>query len=69
LQELGKSLPEVEAEVSRLLGKQLEEIRRLFTQAAEVGYNFDIDRLHPDAVLFAEKHKYTADGVRRGRAG
>lgn len=54
LQELGKSLPEVEAEVSRLLGKQLEEIRRLFTQAAEVGYNFDIDRLHPDAVLFAE---------------
>lgn len=32
LQELGKSLPEVEAEVSRLLGKQLEEIRRLFTQ-------------------------------------
>lgn len=54
LQELGKSLPEVEAEVSKLLDKQIEEVRKLFTQAAEVGYDFDIERLHPEAVPFAE---------------
>lgn len=54
LQELGKSLPEVEAEVAELLNKQVEEANKLFIQAAEVGYDFDIDRLHPEAVPFAE---------------
>lgn len=53
LQQLGKSLPEVEAEVARLLDKQIAEVERLFTQAAEVGYDFDVDRLNPDGVPFA----------------
>lgn len=54
LQELGKSLTEVEAEVSRILNQQADEARRLFTQAAQVGYNFDLDRLHPEGIPFQE---------------
>lgn len=54
LQQLGKSLPDVEAEVARLLDKQIAEVERLFTQAAEAGYDFDVDRLHPDGVPFAD---------------
>lgn len=54
LQELGKSLTEVEAEVSRILNQQADEARRLFTQVAQVGYNFDLDRLHPEGIPFQE---------------
>lgn len=54
LQELGKSLPDVEAEVAKILNIEINEVDRLFTQAAEVGYRFDIDRLNPDAVPFRD---------------
>lgn len=48
------SIPEVKRRVAELLEKELDETESLFRQAAEVGYNFDISRLAPDAIPFAE---------------
>ena len=52
-QELGMSRDAIEQAVARILGKQIPEVQKLFTQAAEVGYNFDISHLSRDAVAFA----------------
>lgn len=51
---LNVSIPEVKKRVAELLEKELDEVESLFRQAAEVGYNFDISRLNPDAVPFAD---------------
>lgn len=48
------SIPEVKRRVAELLEKELDEVESLFRQAAEVGYNFDISRLNPDALPFSE---------------
>lgn len=54
LKMLNISIPEVKKKVAELLEKELDEVESLFRQAAEVGYNFDISRLNPDAVPFAD---------------
>lgn len=51
---LNVSIPEVKKRVAELLEKELDEVESLFRQAAEVGYNFDISRLDPNAVPFAD---------------
>ena len=53
-QHLGMSRDEVEKAVAAILKKTVPEVRELFKQAAEVGYNFDIDHLPRGAVAFAE---------------
>lgn len=54
LKMLNVSIPEVKKRVAELLEKELDEVESLFRQAAEVGYNFDISRLDPNAVPFAD---------------
>lgn len=54
LKMLNVSIPEVKRKVAELLEKELDEVESLFRQAAEVGYNFDISRLDPNAVPFAD---------------
>lgn len=55
LQNLGLSQDQVKKEIQKRLGVSLREVERLMTQAAEVGYNFDLSRLpHADAVPFAD---------------
>lgn len=53
-QQLGMSRGEVEKAVAAILKKTVPEVRELFKQAAEVGYNFDIDHLPREAIPFAE---------------
>lgn len=53
-QQLGMSRDEVEKAVAKILKKSIPEVRELFNQAAEVGYNFDIDHLPREAVAFEE---------------
>lgn len=53
-QNLGKSRNEIEREVAAILKKTVPEVRELFKQAAEVGYNFDIDHLTREAIPFEE---------------
>lgn len=53
-QQLGMSLDEVEKAVAKILKKSIPEVRELFKQAAEVGYNFDIDHLPREAVAFED---------------
>lgn len=53
-QNLGKSRNEIEREVAAILKKTVPEVRELFKQAAEVGYNFDIDHLPREAIPFEE---------------
>lgn len=53
-QNLGASQSYVKERVLELLDKQIDEAEDLFRQAAEVGYNFDIDHLPVDAVKFAD---------------
>lgn len=48
------SIPEAKKRVAELLEKELDEVESLFRQAAEVGYSFDISRLDPNAVPFAD---------------
>lgn len=53
-QQLGLSQREIKKRLRRLLGVSHRELRRLLTQAAEVGYDFDIRRLpYVQAVPFA----------------
>lgn len=44
-QNLGVSQRKIKEEIAKRLKVSLEEAEKLLTQAAEVGYNFDIDRL------------------------
>ena len=53
-QQLGMSRDDVEKAVARILKKSIPEVRELFKQAANVGYNFDIDHLSRDAVAFED---------------
>lgn len=53
-QQLGKSRNEIEKAVADIMKKTVPEVRELFKQAAEVGYNFDIDHLSREAVSFSE---------------
>lgn len=53
-QSLGMSRDEIEKAVARILKKSIPEVRELFKQAADVGYNFDIDHLSRDAVAFED---------------
>lgn len=54
-QQMGLSRQEIEAEVQRLLGVSRTEVETLLTQAAEVGYDFDLSRLPSKAAAtFAE---------------
>lgn len=53
-QQLGMSRYDVEKAVARILKKSIQEVRELFKQAADVGYNFDIDHLSREAVAFEE---------------
>ena len=54
-QQMGLSRREIEAEVQRLLGVSASEVETLLTQAAEVGYDFDLSRLPSEtAATFAE---------------
>ena len=53
-QQLGMSRDDVEKAVARILKKSIPEVRELFKQAADVGYNFDIDHLSRDAVAFED---------------
>lgn len=53
-QELGMSRDEIEKAVAKILKKSIPEVRKLFKQAAEVGYNFDIDHLSREGMAFDE---------------
>lgn len=53
-QELGLSRDRMERSVAAILNKTVQEVQELFKQAAEVGYNFDIDHLPREAVPFEE---------------
>ena len=50
-QQLGLSRREIEKRLGELLGKSSAEIDRLMTQAAEVGYRFDLERLPTAAAV------------------
>lgn len=55
LQQLGMSQQEVQREIRKRLGVSQSQVEQLLTQAAEVGYDFDLSRLpHADAVSFAD---------------
>lgn len=55
-QQLGISQREIKKRLRELLGKSNVEIDRLLTQAAEVGYRFDLDRLPTAAAIPFEKN-------------
>lgn len=55
LQQLGVSQAELKQELQKRLRVSAQELERLMTQAAEVGYNFDLKNLpHAAAIPFAE---------------
>ena len=54
-QNLGMSRKEIEKAVAAILKKSNAEVKQLFKQAAEVGYNFDLDQLPTaNAIPFEE---------------
>ena len=54
-QNLGMSRKEIEKAVAAILKKSNAEVKQLFKQAAEVGYNFDLDQLPTEnAIPFEE---------------
>lgn len=55
-QQLGSSQREIKRRLRKLLGKSQKEINELLTQAAEVGYRFDLDRLPTSAAIPFEKN-------------
>lgn len=58
LQNLGVSQKELKKELARRLKVSRKRVEELMTQAAEVGYRFDLSRLpHKNAVPFAENEK------------
>lgn len=55
LQNLGISQQQVKRKIQELLGISLDQLELLMTQAAEVGYQFDLDQLpHENAVPFRD---------------
>ena len=68
LQNLGLSQQQIRKEIQKRLGVSKKELEQLLTQAAETGYNFDLDRLpHADAVSFAKNEviqQIVSSGVR-----
>lgn len=55
-QQLGLSQQEIKKRLRKMLGKSHEEINELLTQAAEVGYRFDLDRLPSSAAIPFEQN-------------
>lgn len=55
-QQLGLSQREIKKRLRKLLGKSRKEINKLLTQAAEVGYRFDLERLPTSAAIPFEKN-------------
>ncbi len=53
-QSFGLSRKEIEKELQKRLKVSQKELKKLLKQSAEVGYNFDIDKLGKKAVPFAE---------------
>ncbi len=57
-QQMGLSRREIEGKIQKLLGVSEEELKTLLTQAAEVGYDFDLSRLPSEAaVAFADNEE------------
>lgn len=55
LQQLGMSQQQVKKEIQKRLNISLSEVDKLMTQAAEVGYNFDLENFpYSGAVAFAD---------------
>lgn len=56
-QQMGISQVEIKKRLKKLLGVSNDEIKKLLTQSAEVGYRFDLKALPTaDAIPFAENH-------------
>ena len=56
-QQMGLSQTEIKKRLKKLLGVSNDEIKKLLTQSAEVGYRFDLKALPTaDAIPFAENH-------------
>lgn len=56
-QQMGLSQAEIKKRLKKLLGVSNDEIKKLLTQSAEVGYRFDLKALPTaDAIPFAENH-------------
>ena len=56
-QQMGLSQTEIKKRLKKLLGVSNDEIKKLLTQSAEVGYRFDLKALPiADAIPFAENH-------------
>lgn len=56
-QQMGLSQVESKKRLKKLLGVSNDEIKKLLTQSAEVGYRFDLKALPTaDAIPFAENH-------------
>lgn len=56
-QQMGLSQTEIKKRMKKLLGVSNDEIKKLLTQSAEVGYRFDLKALPTaDAIPFAENH-------------
>lgn len=56
-QQMGLSQAEIKKRMKKLLGVSNDEIKKLLTQSAEVGYRFDLKALQTaDAIPFAENH-------------
>lgn len=56
-QQMGLSQAEIKKRMKKLLGVSNDEIKKLLTQSAEVGYRFDLKALPTaDAIPFAENH-------------
>ncbi len=56
-QQMGLSQVEIKKRLKKLLGVSNDEIKKLLTQSAEVGYRFDLKALPTaDAIPFAENH-------------
>lgn len=55
-QNLGMSQREIKKELKKLLKTSRKEINKLLTQAAEVGYRFDLERLPTSAAIPFEKN-------------
>ena len=56
-QQLGLSRREIKKQLQKLLHKSEKEIKTLLTQAAEVGYRFDLDRLPTAAAIPSRANK------------
>lgn len=56
-EQMGLSQTEIKKRMKKLLGVSNDEIKKLLTQSAEVGYRFDLKALPTaDAIPFAENH-------------